>query len=504
MSESGNKPASTELPEQFMLRLDDTAVLLPPASDQRVLRLAVQAVHCYPVSGEQTKLTRRAMNALVANAQDIYERISVEDKALIRRVNGTPRFTISVKRMLSLMGKEGSTNYEVIYDAVEALFKWELKWNVMNDFAAPTASDLDQDELTSRETARLLSQWGRGEGRMAGTISYYFPHDVMLMLMEPSRYAQIDLHAANGMGSHYAIELYHQCVRYIGTDKKMTPTLPLDEWIRLIAGAGKYADRYKDFKRYALQPACEWLEKTESCPFTVEVREAYGPRKRVVGLQFKLLMKVQPSLDMRMPPTWSPNLLDVLRKVYQMTNRDIKQLAISASEAEVNEALRRDGQMVQRKAAQGDPVKDRASYLRGILRNVQAGSPKDAEPSDVDQETPSRNVQSAVAKVQQLQVEFEQFRMKRLAEMLDDLPGSVLDDLREQFSQERGHETVVSSWLKRGWSTPKPGLMATFVEWFSKAYPDKVLGMLVAPDVVDFNVWMMLHGSRSQESKGNT
>lgn len=501
-----------------MLRLDDTAVLLPPASDHRVLRLAVQAVHCYPTNGEQTKLTRRAMNALVANAQDIYERISDEDKAHIRRLKGTPKFSMSMQRMLSLMDKEGSSNYEVIYKAIDAIFKWELKWNVMNDsgpdgptdgfpaLPAPASSNAlaglqAGEEITSRDRARFISHWGRGEGRFAGTFHYYFPHDVMLMLMEPSRYAQIDLHTANGLGSNYAVELYHNCVRYIGTEKKLTPVLPLDEWIRLIAGAGKYDGRYKDFKRYALLPACEWLEKTDTCPFTVEILESYGPRKRVVGLQFKLRMKVQASLDMRMPPTWSPDLIEVLRKVYAMSNRDIKELALTASEAEVNEAMARDSVMVQRKAAQGNPVENRANYLRGILRNVQNGNAKDAEPVDVNQETPTRSVQDAVTRVARLQAEFEQYRMKRLGEMLAELPSSVVEELREKFTEERGHESVVSSWLKHGWTKPKVGLVATFVEWFNKSFPDKVAHMLAAPQEADFNVWMMLRQSESEEAK---
>lgn len=523
MSEPGEIPATnptpvTDLPEQIMLRLDDTAVLLPPASDHRVLRLAVQAVHCYPTNGEQTKLTRRAMNALVANAQDIYERISDEDKVHIRRLKGTPKFSMSMQRMLSLMDKEGSSNYEVIYKAIDAIFKWELKWNVMNDswpdgtpggfLALPSDEGPTSvvglhagDEISSRDTARFISHWGRGEGRMAGTFHYYFPHDVMLMLMEPSRYAQIDLHTANGLGSNYAVELYHNCVRYIGTEKKLTPILPLEEWIRLIAGAGKYDGRYKDFKRYALVPACDWLEKTETCPFTVEIRESYGPRKRVVGLQFKLTMKVQASLDMRMPPTWSPDLIDVLRKVYAMSNRDIKELALTASEAEVNEAMARDSVMVQRKAAQGNPVENRANYLRGILRNVQNGNAKDAEPVDVNQETPSRDVQDAVSRVIRLQTEFDQYRMKRLSEMLAELPNSVVEELREKFADARGHESVVSAWLKHGWTKPKAGLMATFVEWFSKTYPEKVSSMLVAPQEVDFNVWVMLRQSENDGAK---
>lgn len=496
LSEEGGALHTTEalLPEQLTLRLDGAAVLLPPTSDRRVLRLAVQAVHCYPSNGEQTKMTRLLMNALVANAQDLYERLSDTDKELIRRLKGTPRFTASIKRLNALMGRPNSSNYDAVYAAMDAIFKWEMRWDVMGDGAIGAVGTVSEDVITSKEVARFISQWGRGEGPMAGTISYYFPHDVMLMLMEPSRWAQIDLHTANGFGSSYAVELYHHCVRYINTERKITPVLPLAEWIQLIAGAGKYEGRYKDFKRYALQPACEWLEKTESCPFTVEIREVVGPRKRVVGLQFKLVMKVQSTLDMRMPPTWSPNLFEVLRKVYSMTNQDIKELALSASEAEVSEAISRDGLMIQKKLAQGETVANRAAYLRGILRNVQAGRPKDSEPKDdQDVETPPKSVQSAMAKLQALQSEFEAYRLRRLGEMLTGLPGDVLAELREEFRAAKGQEATVAKMLSRGWETPKPGLLATFAAWFKSTYPERASAMLVDPDVSDFNIWLLVN-----------
>ncbi len=496
MSPDSSEPTdqdTTALPEQFRLRLDETTALLPPTSDDRIVRIAVQAVHCYPTNGEHSILTRSVMNALVANAQDIFARLSQSDRDLIKQVNGTIRFVITMTRLKALMGRENTTNYDQIYAAISAIRKWSIEWDVMKDFEEGT-------EVTAKADASFISQYERGVGRELGQVAYYFPYSVQTMLMEPSRYAQIDLRTANGLGSTYAKELYHQCARFLGTIKKVTRVLSVEEWTRLIAGKGKYVDRYKDFKRFALKPAMEWLAKVESCPFTVELLETHGPRNRVVGLQFKLLPKRQASLDMQMPPTWHPTLIDVLRTVYGMSNREIREIAMGATEAEMNEALQRDRNMVSRKLAQGDPVNNRAGYLRGILRNIQEGRPKDAEPVDEERELPGRDVADAVLKAKALREEFAKFRLTRLREHLDELPSDVVNELRGEFEDERGGDTAVSIWMRKGWDKAPAGLMATFLTWFNDKYPDRANRLLVKPEERDFDVWMVLRESLSPPS----
>lgn len=465
------------------------AAMLPPANPDRALKKAVQAIHSYPTNGLQTVTTRKLLNALVVHAQDVFAKMSAEDRAAVKAVRGTPVFRIPTKRLLVLMGSESSNNYERIYSALDAVFSWDIRWNLMSD--SPGGS-----EVIEEVTSRFISQYSKGMGDRVGMVSYEFPYDVLTLLMEPHPYAILSLRTVNQLGSSYAIALYESCARYLGTANRVTAVLPVEEWINIIAGVGKYSGKYKDFNKFALKPAMKWLETVDSCPFTVEPRIVYGPRKRVVGLQFKMHLKQQQSIGVEMPPTWDPRTIDVLKKVYLMAEKDIVLMSRMASEAEVQEAISRDGVMIARKNKAGETVSNRAAYLKGILRNLQLGKPKDLEPEDEAAELASKSVQDAMTRAAKMTERFAQFRKDRLREELLDLPTEALDDLRVEFRQAKGGEGLVGQWLRAGWTKPHPGLMAMFISWVMSNKADIVERMLVKPEEKDLAVWMMLNSGQ--------
>lgn len=478
------RDASDAAAEQFALRLDLASALLPPANPNRVLRKAVSAIHSYPTNGVQTRTTRRLLNAMVVHAQDVFAKMEAADKERLKETRGTPIFKVAVKRLMQLMGWGNSNGYDQVYEALAAIYQWQIRWDLMSDAG-------EQSELLEQVNGRLLSQWGKGLSSRSGWISFEIPHDVLLMLMEPHPYAQIDLRVVNELGSGYAIGLYENTVRYLGTVHKVTAVRSVEEWARIIAGDGKYPGDFKGFNRYVLKPAIKWLEKVESCPFTVEPRLVYGPRKKVVGLQFKMRLKTQASLEMDMPPTWDPRTFEILRKVYGMADKEITLLTRTTSEAELQEAMARDSAMMTRKLAAGETVTNRSAYLRGILRNLQQGKPKDAEPEVDAEELNSKSVQGAVTRVVKLQEEFAAFRKERLKDVLGDLPESAISELRDEFERLQV-QGLMKQWLKAGWSKPHPGLMASFLTWLLKEKPDLVDRLLPRPEEREFAVWMML------------
>jgi hypothetical protein len=492
MADSSTEPGPAQhavvdaLGEQFSLRLDMVAAMLPPANPDRPLKKAVQAIHSYPTNGLQTVTTRKLLNALVVHAQDVFAKMAPDDRQAVKAVRGTPVFRIPIKRLLALMGSEASNNYERIYAALDSIFQWDIRWNLMGDTPSGT-------EIIEEVTSRFISQYSKGVGDRIGMVSYEFPYDVLTLLMEPHPYALLDLRTVNQLGSSYAIALYESCARYLGTANRVTAALAVEEWINIIAGVGKYNGKYKDFNKFALKPAMKWLETVDSCPFTVEPRVVYGPRKRVVGLQFKMHLKRQQSLAVEMPPTWDPRTIDVLKKVYQMPEKDIILMSRMASEAEVQEAMSRDSAMIARKSKAGEAVSNRAKYLQGILRNIQLGRPKDQEPEADAEELASKSVQDAMAKVKKKQEEFAEFRKSRFREQLLELPESALDDLKAEFSAAKANEGLIGQWLRAGWSKPHPGLMSSFVTWVMSTKSDIVERMLTKPEEKEFAVWMMLN-----------
>jgi hypothetical protein len=428
------------------------------------------------------------LNALVVHAQEVFARLSEADRMLIKDNRGTPLFRLQIGRLRKLI--EAGTNYERIYQAIRTIFEWEMTWNVLDDKSA-------DGRVLERFTTRIISSYGIGEGERRGEISYEFPFDVLCMLLEPKPYAQIEMRIVNALGSQYSIALYENCIRYFGTNNKVTAPLPPEEWVKLIAGPGKYEGAYKDFKRYALKPAMDWLEKLDGCPFTVEPRELKGARRRVVALQFKLIPKQQATLPMHMPPSWSPQLIDALLKVYGMTPPKIAELAKMATEAELQEAMARDRVMIQRKLQKGEQVADRLAYLKGILRNIQVGRPKDAEPELGEEEETAHEDKAAVDRTRELREEFERFRSSTLGTRLGELPPAELEELRAAFMDANINTTLTARVALKGWNSKNAPLQALFRGWVMKERPDLVERLLHNPKERDFGVWLVARQAAS-------
>lgn len=474
-------------PNQLSLQLDRAISILPADPGPKVFKKAVQAVHCHPVGGEQTVVTRRVFSALVVHAQEVFGRLHARDRMLIKQLRGAPLFKVSIRRLRSLIEHSGG-DYQRIYDAIESLYQWEMKWNLMSDVAADAT-------IVGQFKSRIISTYGIGSGPEQGVISYEFPPDTLMMLLEPHPYARIEMAIENRLGSQYAIGLYENTVRYIGSPAKLTAVLPVAEWTALLAGEGKYEKNYGDFKRYVLKPSMAMLAQLDVCPYTLELRELLGPRNRVTALQFKLNLKAQASLGLEFPPpTWHPSIVETLQKVFGKQPHEIGQLAKARSEAEIVEAINRTRVQMQRKAQRGETIFHMDTYLDGILANMDKGAPRDQEPvlEEGPAEVARKEVQIAAKKVDGQRQEFEHFRMVRLETRLAELPRPELEELQQAFTASEGEKAVNKSWLAKGWEKRNGPLHAIFRSWLIQARPELVERLLPGVEERDFAVWQAM------------
>lgn len=523
---------SPEDQQALLERLEMAAMVLPPVKGERVLRKAVQAVHSYPVNGEHNLATRRVINALIEHAQEVMRKFNPHELDAIRRFRISPRFTISVKRILELT-ELGKDNHTRVYEALDKIYGWDIKWNLMGDgddelasvndvrllqkplaFAAKSASivmhetghgdpSLRKLKVLEQVHSRLISQWSRGVDERQGLVSYEFPVDVIWMILEPKIYARIQMHAFNEMGSAAAAALYENCARYFGSPGKVTPQLPIQEWINILVRVNAYQGRQADFKRYVIEPAIALIATAQSCPFTVEPIWIKGPKNKIIALQFKLHPKEQLKLDMDMPLAWHINTIEMLKKVFGMSERDIAELSRSADEAEVRRAISVYNEVAQRKAKAGDPVKDRAQYLRGILRNLQEGRSKDSmtDIEDDPVELGSAEAKRAVDYMSELKERFEQHRRNRIIQVLAALPAEQYKSLQEAFIVFIGDSQVtVSKFLSKGWTPPHPAVAGPFAKWFMANHPETAEEMLSRQEDKDFAFWLVMQSMQGKTS----
>lgn len=531
--------------QALLERLEMAAMVLPSVKEERIMRKAVQAVHSYPINGEHNLATRRVINALIEHAQQVMRKFSSAELAAIRRFRISPRFTVSARRILELT-ELGANNYTRVYEALDKIYGWDIKWNLMGDGNENHASindvrllqkplsitskaagrtsaeqeivgerldDADAEDrrdpslrelkIVERVHSRLISQWSRGEGERQGLVSYEFPVDVIWMILEPKIYARIQMRAFNELGSAAAAALYENCARYYGSQSKVTPQLPVQEWINIIVGVGAYKGRLADFKRYVIEPSLQHIAAAQSCPFTVEPLWIKGPKNKVIALQFKLRPKQQLKLEMDMPLAWHANTIDMLKKVFGMSEHDIAEISRAADEAEIRKAISVYNGVAQRKAKMGEAIVDRAKYLRGIVRNLQEGRNKEEDLDKMDEplEVGSTEARRAVDQMNELKERFEQHRRSRIIQTLCALPEGQYKRLQEAFVASLGDgNTVVHKFMNKGWTPPHPAVAAPFANWFMTQHPESAQEMLSRQEDRDFAFWLVMQSMQGKTS----
>lgn len=270
------------LSEQISLLQQSPALGAPPD----VLHKSTAVVHMYPVSGAYGHYCRRVYNALLYLALRVWNHMGPDYRTKVLSQRRVLRFSSTVGE-ISLVMRATSNATERIYQAVDALYKLECRFDAMAE-----------DNSLWNVSSRLISQWARPE-KGTGEIQWEYPPDVFALLMKPSRYAIVDLALSNSLNSGAALALYENCHRYVSNPGHLTARLPVENWIRLILTtrtAPNYfeAGRYRYFKRDVLTPAMAELNDAPACPITVEVLETKGLRGKVTHLQFRVELKAQP------------------------------------------------------------------------------------------------------------------------------------------------------------------------------------------------------------------
>lgn len=451
-----------------------------------VFRKAVQVVHSYPLGGdEMTSLDRKVQNAVIVIAQGAFASMSEQRRAMIfdDTIRATPIFKTTISHLESMV-ESATKDSKRIYDSLRALKRWEYQWDVFEDSPAGLHHIQEEKHLS------FMSELGIGSegGVLPGEITFEIPNTMLRMLVEPKPYAQIELAITNRFKMAAAAALFENTNRYINTNSKHTGKLPLEHWIALLSGEGKYAGKYADFKRYVLEPAMEILEATPAVSYTLELLPTYGPRKKVVALQFKLHMKQQQSLLNEPPPAWPSNLFHLLKDVYKQTPQQLDELAKSGTAREIEEACRREAAMFLRKQAEGTTIEDRGKYMKGILRNLQAGKGKNEEPELEPDESVHVELRTEKSEAE-LRQEFHGYQLRQYQERLAEFTDADLDTVRKLFAAAHTKNATVNSWIDRGWKRAPNPLNSMLVGWLLKESPEWTSRLVTEADI-QFDAWL--------------
>lgn len=301
LSQLNESPGSDEAGLQSAL-FDDVG---PIPRIPTELTKATAAIHIYPVNGSYTHFVRRAFNGLLVLTLYQWNTLTEDVRVEILEKRIAPKFICTIGELRKALDfKDADHGNNRLYEAIEALYRLEFKFDVMEDHGPAWAV-----------SSRVISQWARAKDG-SGRIAWEYPPDVLRMLVDSIPWAKIHLKLCNSMNSGYALALYENTNRYVTNPAKRTRRLPVDQWVHLIAGDKIwYQKEYRYFKRHVLGPAMSELEANELVPIQLTLLETKGPRGKVTHLQFLVELKKQLPLPIELGATMHPRMKAALKAI---------------------------------------------------------------------------------------------------------------------------------------------------------------------------------------------
>ena len=215
---------STELTET-------SAEFFQPANIPESFKKAVGVVQI--AMGDLGLLHRKCYNVALANA---YEGLG----------QGKRTFRVPVS-VVSDWCDFKSHNYQALYDVFEELRVTHVK--------SVTFDEKEAKKGRKRKRVSgdgLLSSFAIIEG---GIIEYSFSDHMAEILHDPEQYIWLSLNTQNKFDSKYELNLFENCVRYIGVGT--TGFKSLEDWRGLLGAKDPYYDDFKNLNRKVLKAATQ-------------------------------------------------------------------------------------------------------------------------------------------------------------------------------------------------------------------------------------------------------
>lgn len=399
------------------------ADLVPIQSPPKVYRKAVAAIHSYAINGPYNLYTRRVANALAVLAVGHWQLLTSDEQLEIleKRITLKFRGTVGdIRRCMNIDPKD--QNYGRIHAALKALYQLEFRFDVM--------ADLEGDPAWTVHS-RLISQYSKAKDG-SGRVEWEYPPDVFQMLIQPNRFATLNMVQVNSFQTAHGLALFENTVRYLNNPAHLTSRKSVTDWVLLLSNKPDlYLKEYRYFKRDVLQPAIEELETNPLCPISVTFLETKGARGKVTHLQFRVELKKQrPVLVGVGPGSPNPMVLAQLRAL-GLASDTITRLLVSMEDNEILECLER----LRSRIARLPPVKNAAGLFLSYC-NEKVRPAADLEPPSgletAETPIPTQNESASFEEEQQRREEVEaEFYALAPSEQ-----GSLLSTFRSTLSND--------------------------------------------------------------------
>lgn len=276
--------------------------------------------------------------------------------AILKRYGSTTKASERVQRYIEQM-----VQTTVVWRPLAA----SEQGTMLLDGFEPGAAQVVTDEARTfalLAEARLFMRGGEA------WVTWYYPPSIKEQLINPERWAQIELNSIARLSTYTAVALYEICARYKDSPGGLTSRHDPDFWTRVLReGGGLKPREFRKFKNELLVPAiAEINDKTEISVELVEHRE----HSQLVSVQFKVARR--PREVERVPEP--ADVTQALRSgKLGLREEEVDGLVLRYGEVRVNEALDALERYVESPGAAR--INNRLAYLKAILANKE---PQDA------------------------------------------------------------------------------------------------------------------------------
>ena len=305
----------------------------------------------------------------------------------------------------------------------------------------------------ARFTRRSGEQW----------VTWFFPPTIREMVIEPSRWAQLDIKEMAQLSHYASVALYEVCARYKDVPGGLTNRADPSFWVQALRPDPETKPReWRKFKNETLKPAIAEISQLTSLDVEL-VEERKG--RAVVSVQFQVRRKetdrVASSVDL--------TLVEQAAEL-GVKERDLDQLVEEYGEGKVKKAL--DAAAGRLRAQPTVPIKHPVAYLRKSLRNSLADSLFSVEaqsesPNEITPASPTGAARPADAWLEQ--------RKREVNEALDQLTAEELEPYAAQARESLATKSLLSPAMQRRFEQ-KQYRSPVVWEYIRSAYAEQQFG----------------------------
>lgn len=386
------------------------------------LRKAVTALAIAPQSESLTRVGRMAFNVMIFLSQqrpaDAEGWWSAPVSSIVRGFGATTRDSSRVIDYIERMARTSVRWYplspsDALSVAGEGVLVPSAQESLEGMEPPPRSTG---DELDGTRVFALLAEARFFRRSGEAWVQWYFSPSIREMLIEPVRWAQIDLQELAALSRYASVVLYEICSRYKNSAGGLTNRATTEWWANALRTDPKETTReWRKFKNETLKPALAEINQRTS--LDVQIVE-YKQGRAITEIQFRVRKK--PGGTMPEPPD-----LGLINKTVSLgiKEKELDALVDLYGEDKVTRAV---GALEARMRVQmKEHVHHPLSYLKRSLKNDMDSqplfTPEVEEKETVESKTP------ALSRTGSLDSDRLQQRLKQLNEEMDSLAPDVLE-----------------------------------------------------------------------------